>query len=172
MHFSFLPMTEPLAGQILNWRYAAPYDIYDPTSGAAGLAELLNGEYHAALDGVGQLVGFCCFGGSARVPTGESAGCYLQPALDVGLGLRPDLTGKGLGPRFLAAVVQYAVTLEEATLLRLTVLQLNQRAIRVYQRGGFAVGAGFAVPHADGNRDFLVMTKSLSGSIPEKTFAS
>lgn len=172
MDFSFLPMSESLAGQILAWHYPAPYDVYNPTGGAAGLAELMNGEYYAAVGDSGQLVGFCCFGPAARVPAGEVAGCYQQLALDVGLGLRPDLTGRGLGACFLAAVLQFAGTLDHVNLLRLTVLQFNQRAIRVYLRSGFAVSDQFDLVRADGARSFLVMTKRPASPTQEKTFAS
>ncbi len=172
MEFSFQPMNEPLAGQVLDWRYPFPYDIYNSTRGAAGLAELLNGEYCAALDESGQLVGFCCFGASARVPAREAADCYRQPALDVGLGLRPDLTGRGLGACFLAAVLQYAGATGRLGLPRLTVLQFNQRAIKVYQHSGFTVSGEFAVSRIDGVRSFLVMTKRPAAPTSEKTFAS
>jgi hypothetical protein len=47
---------------------------------------------------VGQ-IGFCCFGPDAQLRGGD----YHEPALDVGLGLRPDLVGKGLEVAFPAS---------------------------------------------------------------------
>ena len=67
---------------------------------ARDVAALLRPDYHyhAAHDETGRLVGFCCFGEDAQVPGGD----YSLPALDIGLGLHPDLTGRGLSHSFLA----------------------------------------------------------------------
>ena len=49
--------------------------------------------YLAVRDSEGALVGFCCFGFEGQVPGGD----YSVDALDVGIGMRPELTGQGLG---------------------------------------------------------------------------
>ena len=46
----------------------------------------------------------CSFGIDAQVPGGD----YSAQALDVGLGLRPDHTGQGLGVTFLGAILAFA----------------------------------------------------------------
>ena len=56
--------------------------MHDPTNRYHGVT----GEDHS------QLIGFCCFGPDARV-TGFA---YDEDSLDIGAGLRPDLTGRGL----------------------------------------------------------------------------
>ena len=92
------PMTGPEAQQVTEWKYPAPYEMYnwdvedDP-------AELLDGSYLACREEDGALGGFLCFGPNATIPTREDA--YRQGYLDIGLGLRPDLCGKGLGQGFL-----------------------------------------------------------------------
>lgn len=55
------------------------------------------------------------------------------------LGLRPDLTGKGLGVEFVSECVKYAISRYKLIKLtiKLAVALFNQRAIKVYQRAGF-----------------------------------
>lgn len=164
MGYRLLPLAEEHARQVLAWRYDPPYDIYNATSGEDGLAELLAGEYYAVLATPDQLVGFFCFGQSARVPAGGAAGCYLRTATDIGLGLRPDLTGRGLGAGFLAAGLRFAHEQLGATTLRLSVLDFNQRAITVYQRQGFVPNCAFTVDRASQQLRFLVMCQAESAT--------
>ena len=56
---------------------------------------------------IGDLVGYCCYGLDAQVPGGE----YLinMPAvLDIGVGMKPNLTGAGRGHDFVSAILEYA----------------------------------------------------------------
>jgi len=78
-----------------------PYDFYDMVNDLEGLEELVDPParrrgYCAALsaeDGELLLVGFVCFGPGEQVPGFDYAD---DGSADVGLGLRPDLTGRGL----------------------------------------------------------------------------
>lgn len=84
---------------ISNWRYDAPYDFYNMDSD--NIKELINGSYSAIMDDSDSLVGFFCVGSSAQVPAGHEQGAYSEDGsedgfVDVGLGMRPDLTGKGM----------------------------------------------------------------------------
>jgi [ribosomal protein S18]-alanine N-acetyltransferase len=93
--FHFVPMTAPYARTILTWQYEPPYDFYnaDPDTGEADIADtFLNPAYHyyALLDDQGTLIAYRCFGDDARVPNGD----YSADALDMGGGLRPELTGR------------------------------------------------------------------------------
>ena len=109
MAFSLQPMDESSARQILAWRYDAPYDLYNP--GAGDVEQTMQVfvdpqyAYYMARDSRG-VAAYCCFGADAQVPGGD----YEQPALDVGLGVRPDLTGRGLGSMFVQAVLDFART--------------------------------------------------------------
>jgi ribosomal-protein-alanine N-acetyltransferase len=55
------------------------------------------------------------------------------------LGLRPDLTGRGLGTEFVSECVNYAISHDKLTrgTIKLAVALFNQRAVKVYQRAGF-----------------------------------
>ena len=138
MDVVFRPPTAADAWAVLGWRYEAPYDIYnaDPATAQASAAALLDpaNHYFVATGPDGTLVGFCCYGADARVAGGD----YGDPdLLDVGLGLRPDLTGGGHGGRFVAAVLAFGRAQLGARRYRLTVAAFNARARRVYERAGF-----------------------------------
>jgi [ribosomal protein S18]-alanine N-acetyltransferase len=136
--YGVLPITVAQAATVSGWRYPAPYDVYDMGPEAVpGLLAPKNA-YHAVLDGT-DLVGFCCFGPDAQVPVGRDAGWYGPDGLDVGLGMRPDLTGRGRGAGFLAAVLAEAS--HRSGTLRLTVATFNARAQRLYLSAGFAAVA-------------------------------
>jgi RimJ/RimL family protein N-acetyltransferase len=57
-------------------------------------------------------------------------------AVEIGLGLRPDLTGRGLGAAFTAAAIELARG-RGAERITLAVAAFNLRATRVYERAGF-----------------------------------
>ena len=133
----FHPMDEPAVRAIARWRYDPPYDLY--SLDGADVQELIQGflhpEYHyyQIRDEAGELVAYCCFGADARVPGGD----YPAGALDVGLGVRPGLTGQGLGIAFVRAVLDFARRTFATPVLRVTLAEFNQRAQRVWQQAGF-----------------------------------
>ena len=128
----FRQMDAADAREISGWRYAPPYDFYDSTADPADLAELLDPErrrdvYFSALDGENRLVGFFQY---------EKMG----EAVDVGLGLRPDLTGRGLGAEFVLAGLAFGRERFSPRRFTLSVATFNGRAIAVYERAGFRRG--------------------------------
>jgi ribosomal-protein-alanine N-acetyltransferase len=93
-------MTSRDADVIASWRYPPPYSFYDADQDPADLAELLDPaqwgrHYFAADDADGRLAGFFAFKHAA----GDA---------EVGLGLRPALTGMGLGQAFMDAGLRFA----------------------------------------------------------------
>jgi [ribosomal protein S18]-alanine N-acetyltransferase len=56
---------------------------------------------------------------------------------DLGLGLRPGLTGRGLGAPFVGACLRFAAAALGAQGYTLAVAAFNQRTITVYERAGF-----------------------------------
>lgn len=90
------------------------------------------------------VVGFICVGDSARVPGGYSAGIYNDNSnLDIGLGLRPDLTGKGLGQGFMSDGISFLDRQFRNVNYRLVVAEFNERAIKTYERTGYVKGIRF-----------------------------
>ena len=106
--------------EMATWRYERPYDFYD-----GDVDPVLNPErFYEALDEDGSLVGNYYF---------EQKG----DALEIGLGLRPDLTGRGLGLEFLLAGIEFGRRRFGLSRVILNVAAFNERAIKVYERAGF-----------------------------------
>jgi ribosomal-protein-alanine N-acetyltransferase len=130
-------LTKLDARAILGWRYDPPYDVYnlDAGEGEETIRALLNPAYayHAIDDEQGELVAACCFGLDARV----SGGDYGADALDVGMGVRPDLTGQGRGSAFVEAVLDFARREFAPSAFRVTIAAFNRRAQRVWEKAGF-----------------------------------
>jgi [ribosomal protein S18]-alanine N-acetyltransferase len=103
-----------------SWRYEPPYDFYDGDQ-----EPVLNPErWFFVHDEDGELVGFYYF---------ERKG----DALEYGLGLRPDLTGRGLGLEFVRAGLEFGREHYRPERMVLAVAAFNERAIKVYERAGF-----------------------------------
>jgi len=143
MSFSFVPMDEPSAREVVAWSYSAPYDVYNLGSGdvEAAVRVLIDPQYsyYAITSQDGDLVAFCCLGVDARVPGGD----YAAPALDIGLGVRPDLTGQGRGITFVNAVLEFAHSKFGSSAFRVTIAGFNVRAQRVWQKAGFCLAQRF-----------------------------
>lgn len=135
-----------------TWRYETPYDVYAITGHSLDetIDYFLGPDINChVLEGeVGDLIGFITFGQDARVPGGD----YSAPALDIGLGIRPDAIGQGHGSRFVRAVTEFATEHLDADVLRVTVAEWNTRALRVWEHAGFERGQRFETPE-----DFVAM---------------
>ncbi len=149
-HYSFRQMDGADAREISCWRYEPPYDFYDWTADPEDLAELLDPESRrensfSVRDGE-ELVGFFQFG--RRVG-----------AVDLGLGLRPDLTGRGLGLGFVLSGLEFARGRFAPDCFTLSVAAFNGRAIRAYERAGFVRGGGFVHETNGGEYPFVSMRR-------------
>jgi ribosomal-protein-alanine N-acetyltransferase len=147
--FAFSPMSQRDAIAIAAWHYEEPYSFYDADGDADDLAELLNpvkrkGAYYSVRDERRELVGFFEY---KREET----------SVTIGLGLRPDLTGRGMGLRFVRAGIAFARNQFTPSTLRLTVATFNRRAIRVYERADFRPVREFAHWTNGGEYPFLEM---------------
>lgn len=141
---TFQPMSRAEAEHIVTWTYPDEYSIYSFNHSLAEMEELLNGDCFSAFDERGEIVGFVCHNQSAQVPGGFEAGIYeTENVVDIGLGLRPDLTGQGLGLPFLHNTLRFFSQRTQTTAFRLVVAKFNQRAIKVYEKAGFVQTAEF-----------------------------
>ena len=121
MSLSIAQATPAELDEIATWRYEPPYDFYDGDQ-----EPVLNPErFFMARDGQ-KLVGFYYF---------EERGDVLE----YGLGLRPDLVGRGLGPAFFRAGLDFGRERFGPERVTLAVAAFNDRARIVYERAGFAV---------------------------------
>lgn len=133
-----IPMNASLLQEMGRWVYPPPYDWYNMTGSDEETREFLDGSYFAVIDGRRHVVGFCCTGAAAQVPLGVPAGAYPDDgALDIGLGMRPELTGQARGRDFWSTLLGFFTNQFGAISLRLTVATFNARAIQLYHRVGF-----------------------------------
>ncbi len=144
-------MTQDEAETIADWHYDGPYSFYDARSDESDLTELIDpdrrgGSYFSARDEAEELVGFFQFR-----PHGD--------AVVVGLGLRPDLTGRGLGLSFLEAGLAFARKRYAPRRFRLSVATFNRRAITVYERAGFALTRSYLHETNGGLHPFFEMER-------------
>lgn len=129
VQFRIESLTQSDAETIATWHYEGEYAFYDAEADAEDLAELLDpalrgDSMFGVRDGEGKLIGFFAF----QVADG---------VVDFGLGLRPDLTGKGLGADFAHAGLDFAQSRFSPKNIQLRVAAFNKRAIKVYQQIGF-----------------------------------
>jgi RimJ/RimL family protein N-acetyltransferase len=137
-------MTITDAKQIVTWKYPQEYSMYDFDDSPETFQELLDGTYYAVRDKDNQLMGFYCFGRNAQVPEGQNQNLYSgDNVVDIGLGMNPDLTGRGMGFSFLKAGIEFAKQKYKPDYLRLSVAAFNVRAIKVYSRMRFKETASF-----------------------------
>ena len=172
MNVTFEPTTAEAARALATWRYPAPYATYNIGDAPAAFAEMLDARSpwfvahdHDKKEAGGALMGYCCFGTAAEVGwEGEPRLWTTEDrTLSVGLGLRPDLTGQGLGLPFFETVLDFAIQRFAPEAFRLFVLPFNQRAIRVYERAGFRqIGERVVRVGAPDERLFLEMRRDAS----------
>lgn len=151
--FSFRPLTHADAQAVAAWHYPEPYAFYDWTADADDLAELLDpterpGVYRMAVDGANrELIGFFSF--KTRGPD----------TIEIGLGLRPDQTGRGLGLAFVEAGLAEARSRLAPQEFSLAVATFNQRAITVYERAGFTAVRTYMHYTNGGEWEFVEMRR-------------
>lgn len=154
--YRVVPMTREYAQAIACWTYPGIYAAYSFTPDARMLAELTGGEYVACLDENDELIGYFCFGQAGRIPT-SAQDAYDGSALDMGLGLRPDVCGQKRSGAFLRCGMDYAREKLGALALRVTVAGFNARAIRAYEKVGFVMQR--KLWHADTGTAFYMMRR-------------
>lgn len=157
MNFHKGIMTKERAIAILEWDYEAPYDFYNNEVTDASIRELVNGGYEVVLNSDEEMVGFFCVGGPAQVFAGVIVGVYDEPGTDIGFGMRPDLTGQGLGSSFCSFIIEGVMKEFPHKPLRLTVATFNERAIHLYENLGFEEEKRFKRDEAE----FMTMTKRI-----------
>jgi ribosomal-protein-alanine N-acetyltransferase len=150
--FAIRAMTAEDARAIASWRYPEPYDFYDWDRDPGDLAQLLDPagwgvRYFVADDEHDhELAGFFEF-------------TVTDDVVEIGLGLRPDLTGQGLGAPFVAAGIEFAEQRFSPRAYALAVAAFNRRAIAVYERAGFRETRRYPHFTAGALHEFVWMTR-------------
>ena len=154
MQYRFVHMTEEYAGEVVgNWHYEGVYSFYDMAADEEDLKIFTDRTYwenttFAVLNPRDELAGWATF--------------YMEGEdMWLSLGLKPGLTGLGLGEEFVSQCVEFARShygLDERT-IKLDVAAFNKRAIKVYERAGFVeIGRMTKKTHV-GEVEFLRMAR-------------
>lgn len=150
--FTIRPMTAADAHAVAAWRYPGEYSFYDADADPDDLAELLDpaewGQQYFAADETAhhELAGFLVVK-------------LTGPEAEIGLGLRPDLTGHGVGGSFVRACLRFASAALGAQSYTLAVAAFNRRAITVYERVGFQEVERFEHVTNGGRHAFIRMAR-------------
>lgn len=131
-----------------RWKYSGEYAFYDMTADPEDYEEMVDPEkrgdrYFSVFTG-DELVGFFCV---------EREGADIE----LGLGLRPDLTGQGRGRAFLEEILCFVRENYPCEKLCIEVASFNQRAVKVYERAGFVKTGTARVPANGGIYDFTIL---------------
>ncbi|GAA0138149.1 GNAT family protein [Paenibacillus sp. YSY-4.3] len=134
IQFKIVPMEERHGEAISTWRYDSPYDIYSwlpweqmkALDVEFGNPALRAEQYVSILDEEGNLAGFAQY-------------FPMENVTRLGIGMRPDLCGHGLGKSFVLTIVKEAQRRAPSDVIDLEVLTWNTRAIRAYQKSGFVI---------------------------------
>lgn len=156
MDFHFAKMNKGYAEEIAKWRYDGIYAFYDMDQDREDLGELLDpanweNRYFAALNENRELAGYFIY----EFPDG---------IMRIGLGLKPQLTGKGLGKEFVLQGIGFGVKhfSYKNDSIDLLVAAFNKRAIKVYEKIGFTRIKNFIQETNEGQYEFIRMMKKAS----------
>lgn len=150
MTYNFSVMTQEQAENIaFNWHYEGEYSFYDMEADKEDLADFLNPEERGnstfAVTKENELVAFF------------SLSKVADRTFEIGLGMRPDLTGKGNGVDFLKAVIRFIQSEFPTEKVTLSVATFNERAIRLYRKIGFKDVETYMQDTNDSTFEFLKM---------------
>jgi ribosomal-protein-alanine N-acetyltransferase len=156
MKYTFVPMNEKYANDIVsNWHYDGVYSFYDMAADEDDLRIFMDtnnwqNTIKAVLNENDELAGWATF-------YTENDEFWLS------LGLRPDLTGQGLGEEFVSQCTRCAISENKTKhTIKLAVALFNQRAIKVYQRAGFAETSRTIRDTHIGRLEFIEMQKRIT----------
>lgn len=136
MEYLFRALTQQQAEEIAaEWHYKGEYSFYDMDADPEDLKEFLDpaersDTYFSVMQN-GELIGFYSFTQTA------------SDTIDIGLGMKPALTGKGRGREFLTAGLDHAKSAYNPENITLSVAAFNKRAIKAYEKMGFKEVARF-----------------------------
>lgn len=142
------------AREVCSWRYPAPYDIYNEPDwdevvrlGWEMADPAARREEFRSLKADGVLAGF--------VHLHRQADCVM-----LGMGLRPDLCGLGLGAHAMALALAEAARRYPGVPLRLEVRTFNDRARKCYEKAGFSAVDRYTRATPLGEGEFFLMEKT------------
>lgn len=152
MRYKFLMMNDEYAKDIAyGWKYDGKYSFYDMTADEEDLQEFLQEEnwkdqYFAVLNKKEELIGFYSFS-------------FIDDTMWLGFGLKPELTGRGLGEDFILSGIEFGIEKfsYQKDHIMLAVASFNERAINAYTKMGFKPVEKYMQKTNGGEYEFIKM---------------
>lgn len=136
-----------------TWHYPDQYAFYDLQADPEDYQEIIDPlarkDCYFQVTKDHHLIGYFVVDGTSDV-------------LDIGLGLRPDLTGQGFGKIFWNQIFVYIRNHYTAPKIRLAVAEFNVRAQKLYAKVGFKETRRFLQTTNGGQYPFIEMERELS----------
>lgn len=148
------PLTQAHAKIVADdWHYEGEYGFYDMVNDKEDYEEIISplarGDRYFQITENGDLIAFFCI-----FPISNKD-------VEIGLGLRPDLTGKGLGASFLQTIEQFIVMNYAYQSVCLSVADFNLRALKLYLKSGYEKIGSEIKPSNGGMYEFICLRKDL-----------
>ena len=153
MNFIFHLMKQKEAEEIANkWKYDGIYSFYDSTNDLEDYQILTDPKKridpHFSCYSENKFIGFYC------IEIKEEKKVVL------GLGLKPEFTGRGFGEIFVNAILDHILLNHETNEFILNVAEFNKRAIKVYKKVGFIEIEKYLQKTNGGEYNFIKMQKT------------
>jgi ribosomal-protein-alanine N-acetyltransferase len=169
VRLTFSAMGVEAARAICGWKYPSPYNVYtiDESDAIHQINYMVHptNKFQAIYHG-SRLCGFMSVGKDAHVMGGD----YREESLDIGMGLLPEIAGRGMDSWYVSKVIEHVKGEYDPKTMRVTIAEFNERAIRVWVKNGFQVTQRFR-----GGRDaqiFVVLTRTEIGECADECFRS
>lgn len=181
MTYTFTPMTSEYAHEIVaNWKYEGDFSIYDYSNEKEHMLDEEGWKtgIFAVLNESNELIGECSIefydeeGNYTEYEDFTNTQLINRRELWIGFGMRPDLVGKGIGPGFVDACVQFSIKHfnYEGQYIFLGVATFNQRALKAYQKCGFEVFETKMDEISGKSLECAFMRKEILGSASQSPF--
>jgi ribosomal-protein-alanine N-acetyltransferase len=152
MTFRMTRLTEDYCQQICEWRYPAPFNIYNWPAWEQMMTHemqfadqaIRESQFAAVIRSNDELIGYAQFFPIVHVTR-------------LGLGLRPDLCSQGLGVHFVQSVIHEAIRRTPHCEIDLEVHTWNVRAQKTYEKVGFIVADEYELTTVNGVERFYCM---------------
>lgn len=145
--------TEAHAIEVSTWQYPGIYSVYNLVPWAEIVEnhwslsdeDLRKEQFHTIYLN-GEMIGF------GRIQKAENR-------IDLGIGLKPECCGQGLGLPTMRVLVAKAEAMFPGEIISLEVRQFNERAIKCYEKAGFKVVKKYMKEMISGFVPFALMIK-------------
>lgn len=150
MKMEFRKPTKKDGEIIATWKYDGEYSFYnnDKTEAKQQWTLNISEEENAFViyDDNNELIGNCSFD-------------YEDEQYTLGVQMRPDLTGKGMGTEIVKSILDFGKEKYKFNNIELLVATFNTRAIRVYEKLGFKKIDQFMWHVNNEDKEFIAMRK-------------